>query len=426
MAICPQGHTSAADELLRRLRRSLAAAAGTAHGVRRRGRARGGGRGRVRTPVRALPGRARAGQFCEASRPTTATPTHRAPDRRRPGRVPAARWAGGPPRPADRAYYEEVIATRAARIADAVRLPAVLPRRSFALVRASRYASAGAAWHAASAGDRPDRAARGPGRLPPARVLLAEPDGSWTLVDPGSANGTQVNGSARLAVNVEVPLGDGDRIHLGAGPSSRSAEARHDVDGPSRRSPVPRRPPGGPGRRAAPDPPVPGTDPAPSPASPSAPWRCSSSSLVAPRTVRRARRAAGDRPRRGPAGGRHRRPVLRAQRHGRPARRRAADGRSTRRPSGGPPCARVRAAALRGEPRAAAGLELAGDDPAEQRTVAVGARRLGRYERLAGQALLLDEQASHAAGPPPAAGGRAVPPGDRPDEAGRCCPRRTT
>jgi hypothetical protein len=46
-------------------------------------------------------------------------------------------------------------------------------------------------------------------------ALIAEPDGSWTILDPGSENGTLVNGT-ELAAGVRVPLHDGDRIHLGA------------------------------------------------------------------------------------------------------------------------------------------------------------------------------------------------------------------
>jgi pSer/pThr/pTyr-binding forkhead associated (FHA) protein len=47
-------------------------------------------------------------------------------------------------------------------------------------------------------------------------VLLARPGGSWVLVDPGSMNGTSLNGStATIPLNVEVPVGDGDRIHVG-------------------------------------------------------------------------------------------------------------------------------------------------------------------------------------------------------------------
>ncbi len=46
------------------------------------------------------------------------------------------------------------------------------------------------------------------------------------------------------------------------------------------------------------------------------------------------------------------------------------------------------------------GATLAGKDPAEQQTARSILDALGRYERLAGQALLLDGQQSHAAGPP--------------------------
>jgi hypothetical protein len=46
-------------------------------------------------------------------------------------------------------------------------------------------------------------------------------------------------------------------------------------------------------------------------------------------------------------------------------------------------------------------FELSGDNPAERQTVQSVLDGLGRYERLAGQALLLDTQADHAAGPPP-------------------------
>lgn len=48
-------------------------------------------------------------------------------------------------------------------------------------------------------------------------VLLARPDGTWALVDPGSTNGTTTNGGADpIEVNVEIPVHDGDRIHVGA------------------------------------------------------------------------------------------------------------------------------------------------------------------------------------------------------------------
>ncbi len=46
--------------------------------------------------------------------------------------------------------------------------------------------------------------------------LLAQPDGSWALVDEGSTNGTYLNGGAqRIPAKTQIPLADGDRVHLG-------------------------------------------------------------------------------------------------------------------------------------------------------------------------------------------------------------------
>jgi pSer/pThr/pTyr-binding forkhead associated (FHA) protein len=45
-------------------------------------------------------------------------------------------------------------------------------------------------------------------------VLIATPDGGWAVLDPGSANGTLVNGT-EIQTGVQVPLHDGDRINLG-------------------------------------------------------------------------------------------------------------------------------------------------------------------------------------------------------------------
>jgi pSer/pThr/pTyr-binding forkhead associated (FHA) protein len=46
-------------------------------------------------------------------------------------------------------------------------------------------------------------------------VLHASPDGTWSIVDPGSANGTFLNGR-QLATGELVSLHEGDRINLGA------------------------------------------------------------------------------------------------------------------------------------------------------------------------------------------------------------------
>ncbi|MDA1360835.1 FHA domain-containing protein [Glycomyces luteolus] len=47
--------------------------------------------------------------------------------------------------------------------------------------------------------------------------LFSKPDGSWTIMDVGSSNGTFLNGSDEpLAPNVEFPVGDGTYINIGA------------------------------------------------------------------------------------------------------------------------------------------------------------------------------------------------------------------
>ena len=48
-------------------------------------------------------------------------------------------------------------------------------------------------------------------------LLLRQGDGTYSLVDPGSTNGTTVNDDTTpVATNVAIPLTDGDRIHVGA------------------------------------------------------------------------------------------------------------------------------------------------------------------------------------------------------------------
>jgi pSer/pThr/pTyr-binding forkhead associated (FHA) protein len=46
-------------------------------------------------------------------------------------------------------------------------------------------------------------------------VLTPAPDGTWSILDPGSANGTLVNGR-EMAIGEMVTLHEGDRINLGA------------------------------------------------------------------------------------------------------------------------------------------------------------------------------------------------------------------
>ncbi|MEU8773925.1 FHA domain-containing protein [Streptomyces sp. NPDC048606] len=48
-------------------------------------------------------------------------------------------------------------------------------------------------------------------------VLVQQPDTSWAVVDQNSTNGTTINGGEEpIQPYVPVPLGDGDRVHVGA------------------------------------------------------------------------------------------------------------------------------------------------------------------------------------------------------------------
>jgi hypothetical protein len=141
--------------------------------------------------------------------------------------VPAAQvLPGAPGRPgaadaewtavvtADRAYFDAIQAAGGPDAAG-IAFPVYCPQRRFRLagteVRIGR--------HSVSSGIDPEidlsvpPADPGVSRLH--AVLLKAPDGTWSVVDPGSANGTAVNGS-EIPHGQAVPLRDGDRIHLGA------------------------------------------------------------------------------------------------------------------------------------------------------------------------------------------------------------------
>jgi pSer/pThr/pTyr-binding forkhead associated (FHA) protein len=46
-------------------------------------------------------------------------------------------------------------------------------------------------------------------------ILHAAADGTWSILDPGSANGTQLNGR-EIPAGEKITLHEGDRINLGA------------------------------------------------------------------------------------------------------------------------------------------------------------------------------------------------------------------
>jgi pSer/pThr/pTyr-binding forkhead associated (FHA) protein len=72
-----------------------------------------------------------------------------------------------------------------------------------------------------STGESPDldhsRAPEDPGVSHKHAVLVRQPDGTWSVVDQDSTNGTTLNDADDpLDPYVPVPLKDGDRVHVGA------------------------------------------------------------------------------------------------------------------------------------------------------------------------------------------------------------------
>jgi hypothetical protein len=115
---------------------------------------------------------------------------------------------------ADRTYYDSVRAV-SEQDAASIRFPDHVPERRFHLagkqVRIGRRSE--------SRRIEPEIDLTGPPKDPGVSrlhaVLIAGPDRSWAVVNPGSANGILVNGT-EIPVGEAVPLDDGDRIHLGA------------------------------------------------------------------------------------------------------------------------------------------------------------------------------------------------------------------
>jgi hypothetical protein len=115
---------------------------------------------------------------------------------------------------ADRDYYETVL--RQAGGDTGFTFPPYCPERQIALdrpqIRIGRRSVSQGTVPEIDLSEPPED----PGASHTHAVLLSRPDGTWTLVDPGSTNGTTMNGGEDpIPVNVEVPVNDGDRIHIG-------------------------------------------------------------------------------------------------------------------------------------------------------------------------------------------------------------------
>ncbi len=115
---------------------------------------------------------------------------------------------------ADRGYYDSVIAEGGPDAAS-IEFPGYCPERRFRL--SGREMRIGR--RSVSRGLEPEIDLTGPPADPGVShlhaVLIAEPDGTWAVLDPGSANGTVVN-EGEIVAGVRVPLHDGDRVCVGA------------------------------------------------------------------------------------------------------------------------------------------------------------------------------------------------------------------
>jgi hypothetical protein len=254
MATCPSGHQSATDDFCDVCGYLITAAPSlSAVGPGPAGSSQPDPNATVAGPLAdACPrcGAPRFGQFCESCGYDFADPGPVAAPPVPPGPVPPgmgpgavagplpsepvaplpSRPAAGPPVgpagtaavgtewtalvTADRAYYDSVQA-EGGPDAPGIAFPAYYAERRFRLsgaeVRIGR--------HSAHSGIEPEIdlavAPADPGVSRLHAVLIRAADGTWAVVDPGSANGTLVNGT-EIPCHTAVPLQDGDRIHLGA------------------------------------------------------------------------------------------------------------------------------------------------------------------------------------------------------------------
>ncbi|HLK01151.1 MAG TPA: FHA domain-containing protein, partial [Streptosporangiaceae bacterium] len=114
---------------------------------------------------------------------------------------------------ADRAYYDKVDA-EAGPGGSGIDFPSYCPERRFELTGAQMQIGR----RSPSRGLNPEIDLTGPPTDPGISrlhaVLIATADG-WAVLDPGSANGTSLNGTD-IPADQQVPLHDGDQITLGA------------------------------------------------------------------------------------------------------------------------------------------------------------------------------------------------------------------
>ncbi len=191
MAVCQNGHDSASDDFCDVCGIRIAASPGN--------------------PQAPAPSSA-TGAFPTGAMPTGGLAAGQgAPQAPAPGADACVTWTAVVA--ADRAYYDQVRAASGTEGA-AIGFPAYYAERRFRLAGAQMRIGR----HSVSRGLEPEIDLTGPpvdpgiSRL---HAVLIALDGGWAVLDPGSANGTLLNGT-EVRVGDQVPLHDGDCINLGA------------------------------------------------------------------------------------------------------------------------------------------------------------------------------------------------------------------
>ncbi|WP_419994993.1 FHA domain-containing protein [Streptomyces boninensis] len=116
----------------------------------------------------------------------------------------------------DREYFTAMM-SRSGPEASGLNLPAYSPEQKITLTGPQITIGR----RRQSTGESPDidlaRPPEDPGVSHQHAVLVEQPDGTWSVVDQNSTNGTTVNGAADpIQPFVPVPLQEGDRVHVGA------------------------------------------------------------------------------------------------------------------------------------------------------------------------------------------------------------------
>lgn len=155
-------------------------------------------------------GEPRSGRFCEACGWDADLPAPPPP----PPAPPPRTWTAVVR--ADREWFDEVV-RREGPDAGTLQFPPFVPERRFALTGAQLTIGR----RSRSRGIDPEIDLSGPPTDPGVSalhaVLLAQPDGTWHIVDLDSTNGTTVGrGTRTIPPNTGIPLADGGVVRLGA------------------------------------------------------------------------------------------------------------------------------------------------------------------------------------------------------------------